>query len=262
MNNDGIKIRFNNRDTLDSLIDNDRSKHKEYLIKDSKLEIIPDGKGMGWFSDSRGSFLYKEITGNFLLETEVEILKIDGTNGLPEAQFSSAGLLIRDSSETQGQARWMMYNIGYQNSFWGREIKVTRSKNKFRFDLTYLMGLKSLSTLHMIPTEYTGKPIRLRLAKINNELRAYFINKGGNWEEEKPTNNMETMGNGLKTHIEGFDDKTFRPKSFGLSDCVQVGIISNPGMNTAKPLIKFRDSAARFTYLNITSIETFDDCFK
>lgn len=255
-----VEINFNNEGSIKQLIDNDKSKHSGYLIKDSKLQVIPAGKGIGWFSDSRGSLLYKEISGDFLIETEVEIFKKDGSKGLPKAQFSSAGLLIRNPSEVKGEATWMMYNIGFQNSFWGREIKVTRPNSSFRFDLTYLMGFQSLSTLHMIPAEYRGKKAKLRLGRINNEIRAYFINKNGEWEEEKPTANMESMGNGLNETVCGFNSEEFRPRSFGLNNRVQVGIISNPGMNTKNPLFRFRDSGANFTYLKISPIKSFDEC--
>lgn len=257
-----VEITFKNRDSLNNLIDNEKDKHLDYLIRKNRLEVRPAGKGMGWFSDSRGSLLYKEVSGNFLLETEVEIFKLDGTKGIPKAQFSSAGLLIRDADETKGNATWMMYNIGFQNSFWGREIKVTRPKNKFRFNPTYLMGLQSLSTLNMIPVEYTSEPMKLRLARYNNELRAYYKDKHGNWIEEKPTSAMETMGNGVKVPIEGFNSDYFRPVSFGLKDDVQVGIICNPGMKTSNPLIRFRDAAVKFTYFKISNIYNFEDCFK
>lgn len=73
---------------------------------------------------------------------------------------------------------------------------------------------------------------------------------------------METMGNGTKIPINGFNTDSFRPKSFGLKDKVQVGIISNPGMNTSKPLSKFRDAAAKNSYFNIYKIDSFEDCFK
>jgi len=225
---------FTSEEDIKKLTDNETSKHKKFLIKNNKLEVVPAGKGMGWFSDSRGSLLFEECSGNFMLETEVEIFRLDGKSGLPKAQFSSAGLLIRDKLEEKGKATWAMYNIGFQNQFWGREFKITRPTKGFRLEPTYFMGLHSLSTLFMIPSENSTQKVKLRLARVNGEIRAYHLDCKNKWIEERPIKNMEIMGNGIKYPINGIDETNFRPKNFGLADSVQVGIITNPGMKTSK----------------------------
>lgn len=153
-----------------------------------------------------------------------------------------------------------MYNIGFQNSFWGRELKVTRPSNGFRFDSTYFIGLQSLSTFKMIPQKYSVKSVKLRLTRVNNEIRAYHQDEDLNWIEKKPTPHTVEMGNGVKVPINGFNETEYRPKSFGLDNNVQVGIISNPGMKVSNPLIKFRDAGSKFSYLTISKIDSFDEC--
>ncbi len=114
----------------------------------------------------------------------------------------------------------------------------------------------------MIPTEYTGKSVKIRLARLNSEFRAYYQDENGLWKEEKPAKDMETMGNGIKYPVKGFNNAHFRPESFGLKDSVQVGIITNPGMKASNPFVKFRDSGARFTCFKISEIDSFEECLK
>lgn len=66
-----IDIKFDNNNSITMLKDNEVSKHMPYEIEDNKLKVIPKGKGMGWFADSRGSFLYDDASDNFCIETEV-----------------------------------------------------------------------------------------------------------------------------------------------------------------------------------------------
>ncbi len=255
-----INIVFNTAKDSKKLQDHDASKHRPLNADERGLDIIPHGSGMGWFSDSRGPFFYNEFSGNFMIETGVDIYRLDGNKGMPKAQFSSAGLLMRNMEQKKGKAVWVMYNIGFQNSFWGREIKVTRKRPPFRFDPYVLMGLKSLSTLYLVPDEYRPGPYRLRLARVNGEVRAYYMDYEGKWRRETPSENMEVMGNGTNIPVEGFSSDEFSPVNFGLEDKVQAGIIANPGMNMKNPFVKFRDSGYRFLYFSAREIESFDEC--
>lgn len=244
---------------MQKLVDYDKSKHEEMVFKDNKLKVIPKGSGIGWFSDSNGTFLHTKIKGNFLIETEVEIRNKKNEYSMPKAQFSSAGLLIKKAGSEKGDQSWVMYNTGYQNSFFGREIKVTRMSNGFRFDPMYFMGYKSLSTLYLIPSKNT-KTTRLRMAKIGREVRCYYYSDK-QWIEERPTSDMEVMGNGIKYPIDQFNEHLFRPNNLDLPEEVEVGIVINPGMNTKNPFIKFRDAYGLFSYFKSTSIKSFNECF-
>lgn len=255
-------IEFKTMNEVKKFEDYDNSKHKGYAVSGNKLKVVPDGKGIGWFSDSQGSLLYQNVSGNFMVETEVDVFRLDGKPGLPKAQFSSAGLLIKNAGDEKGKATWVMYNGGYQNSFWGRELKVTRKSNGFKLDPMYMMGYKSLSTLYMIPASQQTLSVKLRLARIDGEIRAYYSDASGKWQEEKPIEEMEVMGNGAKYPVEDFNKSVFRPKNFGLEDSVQVGIITNPGMKTSNPLMRFRDAGFSFHYFNISKVQSFSECTK
>ncbi len=241
------------------LLDLDSSKHERFKVTDNHLMVAGAGSGIGWFSDSCGSFLFEEIRGNILIETEVHIVKKDDGKSCPGAQFSSAGLLFRDTTSAPGKQRWVMYNIGFQNTFYGREIKVTRPSKGFRMDMTYLMGLRSLSTLYLIPGEHT--PVRLRLARIGDEIRAFHFFEGA-WKEEVPTSGMEVMGNGIKYPVEQFNSTSFRPCGLNLPQRIQAGIITNPGMDIRNPFRRYRDSMAEFSYYISRGISSFNECLK
>lgn len=241
------------------LTDFDAARHEGLSPDGTQLTIVPKGGGIGWFSDSKGPMLYHETQGNFVAETSLEIFRKDGRPGAPEAQYSSAGILIRDPNSRFGNERWIMYNIGYQNSFWGREIKVTRPARSIRIDMYRLMGLKSWSTLYLLPSQYVPEVHRLRLARVNGVFRAYFMNASGQWQREAPVSGMEVLGNGVHSSVEGFDKKEFSPRNFGLPDRVQAGIISNPGMNVRNPFVRFRDAYYRFHHFDVRGIENFSE---
>lgn len=253
-------MKWNPNEILTEFVDFDSEKHKSLKVEEKKLSIIPDGRGIGWFSDSKGTYLYKELTGNFMIETEVEVRRLDHKPYNPEAQFSSGGLLVRKPSSKNSHETWLMYNIGYQNSFYGREIKATRPSQGFRLDPTYLMGYKSLSTLYLMPAA-DEKAVKLRMARINEEFRCYY-HSNGQWHEEIPTKDMAVMGNGTQYPVENFNEETFRPNQLNFGDNVQVGIIANPGMNTKNPFVKFRDAYMSFSYVMIEKIDKFEECLQ
>ncbi|MEC9490954.1 MAG: hypothetical protein UMU04_08375 [Halanaerobiales bacterium] len=248
------------REILSKLVDNDKSRHQPYTLENDNLKVIPAGKGIGWFSDSKGAFLYQKLTGNFMVETSVKVQKKNSINHDQRAQFSSAGLLIRNPESGAGTESWVMYNIGYQNSFYGREIKVTRPSNGLRFDPMYFIGYRSLSTLYLIPSKETGFA-RIRMARVGNQVRCYYCT-ADSWQEEKPVSEMEAMGNGLKYPVDQFNEQEFRPTNLLLPDKVQVGIISNPGMDTKRPWKKYRDSEMLFSDYAYKKINSFDECLE
>ncbi len=251
-------VRYDAESIVASLEDYDASKHEELTIEDGKLKIVAGGEGIGWFSDSQGPLLYKDVTGDFMIETEVSIHRKDGKPGLPEANYSSAGLLVRDPASTHGEASWLMFNIGFQNRFYGRELKVTRPMNIPKEENPfYDVGFHSLSTLYLLPEENTD-PIKLRVARIGGELRGYYYSDG-KWHEQKPQQGMEVLGNGIQAEVSEFGNGHFRPNGMNLPDTVQAGIIVNPGMDAADITNVKRDGYARFSYVEIAPIASFDE---
>ena len=72
---------------------------------DGMLNMMPYTSS--WFADYRGILLFKEISGNFIFETEVQIENRAG-NGLPSSDYSLAGLMIRTPKNlTNGAVGWI-----------------------------------------------------------------------------------------------------------------------------------------------------------
>lgn len=70
----------------------------------------------GWFEDFQGTFLFKEVTGNFLATTR---LKVSGKNGeLPTALWSLAGLMVREPRAMKKEnwqpknENWLFFTVG------------------------------------------------------------------------------------------------------------------------------------------------------
>lgn len=241
--------------------DNDPKKHEKLEIENKKLKVTAIGEGFGWYSDSKGPLLYETVEGDFLIETEVIIKRKDGKAGLPEANFSSAGLLIRDPGSSHGKEKWVMYNIGVQNKFYGLEAKATRPLGKHKDANTeYNYGLHSLSTLYLIPNKNTGA-MKLRAARVGDELRFYF-KENGRWIEAKVSEGFEMQGNGSTIPVSQFSKDLLRPNKLGFPGKLQVGLVVNPGMDASKPFIEKRDGYALFSYFSMRKIAGFEDAVK
>ena len=109
----------------------------------------------GWFEDGDAPFLFKEIAGDFVVETHVTALSRNDLSSPPSQQYNSAGLLVRDGAATPGDEDWLMYNIGYQETFVGTEGKTTQD---------------SQSILTLTPGANAG---RLRICRVGSDYQMY-----------------------------------------------------------------------------------------
>lgn len=242
------------------LKDNDPIKHEKLELENGKLKVVGDGEGIGWFSDSQGPLLYQYVTGDFMIETEVSIHRKDGKAGLPKGHYSSAGLLVRNPASSHGKESWLMFNIGFQSQFYGRELKVTRPMNVPKEENPlYDIGMHSLSTLYLLPEEST-EPMKLRVARVGKELRGYYFS-AGQWNEQMPQQGMEVFGNGIDKPVSQFGNGHFRPNGMNLPEKVQAGIMVNPGISVPDFAPK-RDGYALFSYVSIASISSFEEALK
>ncbi|MCT4613427.1 MAG: hypothetical protein N4A49_00970 [Marinifilaceae bacterium] len=250
---------FSKESDLKLLIDNNSAKHTGAKVVNDNLEIYPvkvPGMRDGWFSDGESSLFYTEVSGNFMIETEATVFRLDGTDALPKGEFTSAGLIVKKPNAKLGEASWIMYNIGFQRGLWARELKVTHPSVNPKMILPDWETL-SLSTLKLIPAENELKFAKLRIAKIGTETRAYYQDRNGNWVQESPKNVTETSGFGTDVPIEGFNENELNPKNYGLENIVHAGIITNPGTRITES-----DGGGRFKGLTIYKINSFDDALK
>lgn len=157
-----------------------------------KLAISPTVSA--WYMEDMATFLYKEVTGDFVVEVDAAAYKKNTASSAPTEIFNSAGLLVRDPASGAGTQRWVMYNIGYQQDFLGVEGKVTQS---------------SQSELILIPTsgQHAG---RLRICRVDGAVHML----------------RRLPGDQAWTETHTFPG-TFQTPTFTFPDTVQVGFIDN-----------------------------------
>lgn len=96
------------------------------------LTIVPT-LTPGWFADGDAPLVFKLVSGNFSIETDV-LAESSASPGLPPGQnFNSGGLMARNPQQPGGAENHVMVNLGRQNEslpgFIGSESKSTRDSN-------------------------------------------------------------------------------------------------------------------------------------
>jgi hypothetical protein len=66
----------------------------------------------GWYADQRGPFLYKEVSGNFLVAARVSAGTLASAATAPANTFNTAGLLARKPG---GASNWVLIDVGFQD---------------------------------------------------------------------------------------------------------------------------------------------------
>ncbi|MEX1365751.1 MAG: hypothetical protein AB1Z98_21670 [Nannocystaceae bacterium] len=129
---------------LHSVLDVDQSTPGE-------LTLVPL-PGVGWFGDFQGPLLYKNVAGDFVVETFVTAGNAGDPLQPPTQLFNSAGLLVRDPDHGPGTEDWLMHNAGYQATFVGTEGKTT---------------VGSSSVLTLVPGSHR---LRLRVCRFGSRI--------------------------------------------------------------------------------------------
>ena len=129
---------------------------------------------VSWFDEYRGAFLFKYISGDFILTTEVTTTGHDGSS-LPSSDFSLAGLMIRtpvdnpdpDLDMLTGQQNFVFMALGQaQGPSWNFEIKNTCHSNS-------CLNIDSITT----------NISKIRLVRRGNEIVVLSQLEGSNdWE--------------------------------------------------------------------------------
>ena len=78
------------------------------------LVIVPN-QTPGWFGTGDAPLVFKEITGNFAVQTRVLARSLASASSAPGSNFNSAGLMARNPSGATGPENYIMTNIGRQD---------------------------------------------------------------------------------------------------------------------------------------------------
>lgn len=228
-------------------------------VSDGWLTGLARDPFAGWYSDGSGPFLYATIAGDFMIETRVSANRRGNPNQMPTARFTSAGLLIRDPESAPERMRWVMYNIGFQDRFFGTEAKTTRDADG-RWHLHRFAGFRSLSTLFLTERPGVTPEAWLRMCRIGPEIRMFWRRAAdGPWIEESRDATTQVQGNGASDPTPGVTDgghiRMIRPD---LPDTVQAGIIVNRGGSSDRQA----DGEGRFDYVRYSRVADFADCLR
>lgn len=197
-----------------------------------------------WFSDQHGPLLYKLVSGNFVVETDVRVGRQSDVLQAPRGQFSAGGFVLRDPQSVAPRGeRWVMYNVGYQVSGPAREAKTTRPGNP-----------ASLSTLYLMDSGGVLSG-RLRVCRLGSMLHFFHQLTGeAAWVEEAYTAGTTPMGNGTGDATPGVvNGGVIRFDRPDLPSTLQVGVLAG---NWAAPY----ETRAEFEYVRFATASTLADC--
>ncbi len=223
-------------------------------IEDGWLKVRGVPFDAGWYSDRSGPMFYREITGDFLVETRARGVRAADGSARPTGDFNSTGLIVRDPAGTTANMRWLMYNFGQQLGFYGTEAKTT-VPDSGEWHAQKLAGFHSRSTLWLTPMPDDIVEARLRICRIGDEFRFFKSHEGSDgWVEEVHGPGTVVQGNGVDVPTPGVVDggaiRFVRPD---IARTVQVGLISNPGFPP-------NDGESQFAGIWFRRISGFEAC--
>jgi hypothetical protein len=84
-----------------------------------KFTVVPTGNF--WFDDEHATFVYKMVTGDFVMHTLVSAHNINSTTEPPHSQYNGGGLMVRDPASQMSMENWVIMTTGYQDQYVGTE---------------------------------------------------------------------------------------------------------------------------------------------
>lgn len=216
------------------------------------LTMIPSATAQnGWYSENEGPLYYRNLTGNFVVETSVTLGTATNRMITPTVSqcFCQAGFVLRDATSAQFNQRWIMYNMGFQDMAVAREIKTTVPSLNGTSD--------SLSTLNLNDITGSANTGRLRVCRIGSVFRFFHRHPAeANWVEETFTSSgaspTRVFGNGPRPNRADGSALSFdRPD---LPATIQIGLYVG---NYVVPMNGVR---GEFDYFRVASATTVADC--
>jgi hypothetical protein len=205
-----------------------------------------------WFSDTSGAMLYAYIGGDFMVETKVTANLRTDIVQRSNTTYASAGLIVRDPLSTPSKMRWLVYNIGFQDGYFGTELKTTRdSAGGFELEAIF-SGNNSSSTWFSNKLEGSSNEAQLRICRIGSEFR-FLIKPTGEttWREE--TKMTSTVRAGSTADVPGLlETGSIRLQRTDLPSMLQVGVMANTSDTTE----------GRYDHLRFKRINNFESCSK
>ncbi len=263
-------------DTLTGWIDDDPSKHDVLIQSGDQLRLQPTPSATnsnGWFREGKGPFLYRTVTGNFIVETRVHFSRANRSVGTNFGEYSSAGFLLRSPTSAPLRQRWVAFNFGYQTN----ELSWDTFSERFGTELKWtreapVAGNQSDSSLYINRTPMSDV-IELRACRVGADLR-FFTRPDATsaWTEQQMHDYLDNDSYDyaqVDTHFRNcnvpgsascvttgnpFDDGApihFDSGTWG--ETVQVGMMANDGYDT-------HETRADFDYVRFADVTSLAEC--
>jgi hypothetical protein len=141
-----------------------------HITSPGRLALVPHAST--WYRDWRGVLEYKEVTGDFVVTTDVEPRRRSGA-GAPQSAFSLAGIMVRaPRSAVTSPATW---SPGGENYVF-LSLGTGDSPGQFQFEVK--TTLNSDSVLHLSPGVARA---RIQVARIGTTFVMLRQTDGGPW---------------------------------------------------------------------------------
>lgn len=97
-------------------IDIDSSTPGHLVMVPSNIRHTGQPNNNGWYANGRGPYLYKEVSGDFIVTSYIIASNVQDAGGAPTGDYNSAGYVLRDPASVSGSENWIMFNHGYQTA--------------------------------------------------------------------------------------------------------------------------------------------------
>lgn len=131
---------------------------ENYNIGDTTAgELFMMPLSASWFGEYRGALLFKEISGDFVVTTQVTVSARDGMS-IPSTDFSLAGIMIRAPMDYPNQDPSVDWMANEQNYIF---MSIGRANNSNRYSFEIKNTCNSRSCLNIVDADSTTVLIRM-----------------------------------------------------------------------------------------------------
>ncbi len=194
-----------------------------------KLMMMPYTSS--WYQDYRGTILFKEITGDFIITTEATATNRSGT-GFPSSAYSLAGLMIRTPRNiTNGAADW---TSGGENYVFLATGHATGSSSLAHLEIKTTINGNSTLAVNQIPS---ASNVRIRFARIGGFVICLYQLPGGDWTVHRRFYRNDfpsTMQIGFVTYTDWNKVNSYAP-IFQNSNVINSNLNPDPSSNPSLP---------------------------
>lgn len=158
--------------------------------RDGQMSLVPNT--VSWYQDYRGPLVFKEVTGDFVVTTRLEITDRDEIGGSDDddvpsdGSFSLGGVMIRTPRDISSPADWVPgtmaddgTNTGENYVFLSMGHGAGTSSNGFTLEVKTTRN--SDSQLELTPLEGAANSIIIQTARIGNSVITLYQRPGEQW---------------------------------------------------------------------------------